>query len=97
MEAEAAEAEGRRGEDLKTRTPHNDVGKYMADSTFNVQHCKFVNAYRNTSNPKHAKIPPASFGSTPCLLQTLIGSTPVRFVAFIPMLLATALIRDALQ
>ena len=33
MEAEAAEeaeeaaADGRRGEDLKTRTPHNDVGK----------------------------------------------------------------------
>ena len=24
--AEAAEADGRRGEDLKTRTPHNDVG-----------------------------------------------------------------------
>ena len=31
VEAEAAEeaaaADGRRGEDLKTRTPHNDVGK----------------------------------------------------------------------
>ena len=27
VEAEAAEAaDGRRGEDLKTRTPHNDVG-----------------------------------------------------------------------
>ena len=32
MEAEAAEeaaADGKRGEDLKTRTPHNDVGNVL--------------------------------------------------------------------
>ena len=38
VEAEAAEeaaADGRRGEDLKTRTPHNDVGKKQLSSCIN--------------------------------------------------------------
>ena len=40
MEEAAAEAaaDGRRGEDLKTRTPHNDVGKKMMHSGGNLCH-----------------------------------------------------------